>query len=160
LSYQLSSDNTIDSPLTTKSSPELNPLEPPSNTQDLEDNDITMLDDEMPDTTHTAKSTCTAADTADVTAYTSDTEAFMQTLDHSQPWPREPTRTLPQDLIEHMNDPQTSGELKILLQQVPMQYLQTFYDLTNKGVSPLLIGDNIMPFWESSLSAPSANTKP
>jgi hypothetical protein len=40
----------------------------------------------------------------------------MQTLDHSQPWPREPACTLPQDLVECINDPHTSGALEILLQ--------------------------------------------
>ena len=64
-SYQLSSDKTTDSPLTTESSPKLPPpLNHQSNNQDLEDNDITMLNDKIPDTTNTTKSTCTTADTA------------------------------------------------------------------------------------------------
>jgi hypothetical protein len=92
------------------------PPGPSSNNQDFDDDDITILDDEMPNAANTTTSTGTSADTTNAATDTPTNEAFMQTFDHSQPWPREPAHTLPQDIVECINDQHTSGELETLLQ--------------------------------------------
>ena len=87
-------------------------------------------------------------------------EQYLQTLPHSQPWPRTPSRTLPPDLITHLNNPQVAGEYETLLQRVPPHQLDAFFTLVRNHVAPAVIRDNILPFWELPTSASSANTNP
>jgi hypothetical protein len=87
-------------------------------------------------------------------------EQHMQSLQLSQPWPHQPMQQLPPSIAQKVNTTKTSSELETLLQHVPEQHLQAFNDLPNQGINTTLIHDHILPSWEASHSASSANTNP